>query len=783
LVYGGIQVFKMVLHRETTIVFKFLYIQAVITKNRTVIPACIYDKIANGVSYQISKINIETTNLTSCLLHKGERKMGQYSKRIRKFMSVAATAAILTAAAPTASAFTFKDVSVRYELAVDYLVREDITNGLSESTFGITEQIKRADAAVMIARALNLLGEEAPDAGFTDVPARAKKAVNTLKERGIINGKTSTRFGSDDTLTRGEMAIIVARAYQLKGEANVPFVDVNNRYMEYVKALIANDITQGKSETLFGTDQQITRGEFALFIFRAESPYNPVFIKVIHPEDITARTYMDVSLPTTVNFLMRGNNLEERMVGWEMVDYSEPGEYILHGDITGTDLKTSLKITIETTPEAINAKKADEIIASLPETITLEDEEKIKEARALVDEVLQRGSADMVEGFATLEKAEDTIKLLYAIKDVEEVIAAFPDTITMEDKVNVQAAREKVNAVLRMNAEAEISNIDKLEKAEQILLLATLKKQAEDAIEIISNPVTLDDAEKIEAARAKVDEVLKVDAGIEIKGLEVLKAAESSIETLKAAYVAEEAIGALPESITLEDRTAVEAAREKVNSAMELNKNVTIKGLSKLEAAEARIQELLIESAQVNLNSSHAKMNTNKTYQLTASITPGEVSDTFDITWTSDNPTVATVDNNGLVTSHSEGSAIITAELPNGKSAESMIEVSDRPELTFGHGTSQINNVIKSLSTSFYNLSENTVIVKKVEIYEGTTKKSEYSESELNNADIDTEISYSEKFSLGITYNYGGLIASNGVYVKYTVQSGEGIYEFKSVIK
>ncbi|MFL8939032.1 S-layer homology domain-containing protein [Rossellomorea oryzaecorticis] len=524
--------------------------------------------------------------------------MGQYSKRLRKFLSAAAIAATITAAVPTASAFTFKDVSVRYELAVDYLVREDITNGLSESKFGITEQIKRADAAVMIARALNLLGEQAPDAGFNDVPERAKDAVNILKQQGIINGKTSTRFGADDTLTRGEMAIIIARAYQLKGEAGVPFVDVNNRYMPFVKALIANDITQGKTATLFGTDQEITRGEFALFIFRSESPYNPVFIKVIEPEDITARTYMDVSLPN-VTLLMRGNNLEERSVGWEMIDYSEPGEYILHGDINGTDLKTSLKLTIETTPEAINAQKADDIIASLPETITLEDEEKIKEARYLVDEVLQRGSKDMIKNLSVLEKAEHSIKLLYAIEDAEEVIAALPDTITMKDKESVEAAREKVDSVLSMDAEAAISNIKKLEKAERTLLLTGLINEAEKAIEVISNPVTLDDAEAIETARAKVDEVLKVDPEATIKGIEHLDEAESEIVILKAVYQAEEAIAALPDTITLDHRSAVDAAREKVEAALALDENLAINGLGKLEAAEGRIQELLIESAQV----------------------------------------------------------------------------------------------------------------------------------------------------------------------------------------
>ncbi|MFL8939031.1 Ig-like domain-containing protein [Rossellomorea oryzaecorticis] len=176
-------------------------------------------------------------------------------------------------------------------------------------------------------------------------------------------------------------------------------------------------------------------------------------------------------------------------------------------------------------------------------------------------------------------------------------------------------------------------------------------------------------------------------------------------------------------------------------------------------------------------------MNTNKTYQLSAVITPEEAAGGLNVTWTSDNPAVATVDETGLVTSHEEGSAVITATLSNGNTAETVIEVSDRPMLTFGHGTSQINNVIKSLSTSFNNMSENTVIVKKVEIFEGTTKKSEYSQADLNNAGIDTEISQYEKFGISITYNYGGLLASNGVYVKYTVQSGQGTYEFKSVIK
>ncbi|MFP3472313.1 hypothetical protein R0J90_19865, partial [Micrococcus sp. SIMBA_144] len=82
--------------------------------------------------------------------------------------------------------------------------------------------------------------------------------------------------------------------------------------------------------------------------------------------------------------------------------------------------------------------------------------------RMLVDEVLQRGSEEMIKGLATLEKAEDTIELLYVIKDAEELIGSLPETITLDDQQEVEAAREKVDSIYGMDAEAEIPSIKKL---------------------------------------------------------------------------------------------------------------------------------------------------------------------------------------------------------------------------------------------------------------------------------------------------------------------------------
>ncbi|OZI13471.1 hypothetical protein CEW92_01160 [Bacillaceae bacterium SAS-127] len=211
--------------------------------------------------------------------------MGFQAKSYRKFIATAATATLVATAVTPAFAAGFADVSDRYKEAVDYLVKNDVTQGMTETNFGVQEQIKRVDAAVMLAKLLKLNTETAPDAGFVDVPKRATGAVNALKAKGIINGKTETTFGAEDTLTRGEMAIIIARAYELKDKADISkFTDVSDRYADSVAKLVAAGITEGKTATQFGTTAPITRGEFAIFAFRAETPA----VKEAKVESVTA---------------------------------------------------------------------------------------------------------------------------------------------------------------------------------------------------------------------------------------------------------------------------------------------------------------------------------------------------------------------------------------------------------------------------------------------------------------------------------------------------------------
>ncbi|ASS87137.1 hypothetical protein GLN3_08570 [Geobacillus lituanicus] len=199
--------------------------------------------------------------------------MAYQPKSYRKFAATTATAAMVASAvAPVASlAAGFTDVAPQYKEAVDFLVSTGATNGKTETQFGVYEQITRLDAAVILAKVLKLDVENAKDAGFTDVPKDRAKYVNALVEAGILNGKGDGKFGAYDNLSRVEMAKIVANAYKLEkqNDSALPFTDVNAKWAPFVKALYDNGVTSGKTPTSFGAYENITRGDFARFVFKA----------------------------------------------------------------------------------------------------------------------------------------------------------------------------------------------------------------------------------------------------------------------------------------------------------------------------------------------------------------------------------------------------------------------------------------------------------------------------------------------------------------------------------
>lgn len=209
--------------------------------------------------------------------------MAYQPKSYRKFVATAATATLVASAiAPVAGAASnFEDVAPKYKDAVDYLVNNNITQGTTPTTFGTHDNIKRGDLAIWLAKALKLDTASAPASGFEDTAGtRYDAAVSVLKAKGIVSGKSETSYAPSAYVTRGEMAIMLSRAYELSTDEKAPFTDMG-AYAPYINGLYAYEITTGKTPETFGTALNITRGDLAIFLKRAAEVVKEVKVESV----------------------------------------------------------------------------------------------------------------------------------------------------------------------------------------------------------------------------------------------------------------------------------------------------------------------------------------------------------------------------------------------------------------------------------------------------------------------------------------------------------------------
>lgn len=214
---------------------------------------------------------------------------------------MAASAAVIAVAsvsipANAESKHPFTDVGTNYEEAVSFLFENEILNGKTATQFGTQQALTRGDAAVILARTLGVDTELAPDAGFTDLNERVKGAVNGLAEYGIVSGVTETQFKPNDTLTRGAMAKFLALGFGLEeADEETPFTDVGGVFTPYINSLYVLGITSGKTETSYGTYMNITRGEFANLLYKTISYIiDNIYYLEIERAEVTSSTSFQI---------------------------------------------------------------------------------------------------------------------------------------------------------------------------------------------------------------------------------------------------------------------------------------------------------------------------------------------------------------------------------------------------------------------------------------------------------------------------------------------------------
>ena len=156
--------------------------------------------------------------------------------------------------------------------AVKWAVKSGVTNGLSDTMFGPYESCTRAQIVTFLWRAAGS-PEPKTASSFTDVSASAyyAKAVAWAVENGITNGMTETTFAPDATCTRGQSVTFLHRALKGTASGSVNFTDVpaNAFYTDAVNWAVANNVTNGTSNTTFSPNADCTRAEIVTFLYRA----------------------------------------------------------------------------------------------------------------------------------------------------------------------------------------------------------------------------------------------------------------------------------------------------------------------------------------------------------------------------------------------------------------------------------------------------------------------------------------------------------------------------------
>ena len=191
-----------------------------------------------------------------------------------------ASMVVAGAATAVAQGEGFSDVTEGvHKPAIDALAETGIFEGTlcGEDMFCPGEAIKRSDMAVWLIRALE--DEELPAAGttrFSDVDADQSWApyVERLAELEITVGcgREPLSYCPDTSVSRGQTATLLVRAFDLEAAGPAGFVDTEGSSHEAnIDALAAAGITVGctKDPLQFCTSGPVRRSQMATFLARA----------------------------------------------------------------------------------------------------------------------------------------------------------------------------------------------------------------------------------------------------------------------------------------------------------------------------------------------------------------------------------------------------------------------------------------------------------------------------------------------------------------------------------
>lgn len=138
-------------------------------------------------------------------------------KKAVSFLSVLLVVSLFIGSAIQGAALKDIREGQNFYSEISYLLNKNIITGYKDGTFRPGEKVTRAAAATMIGRALGFDGTQT-NSSFRDVSKEsfASGYIEEAVKGKIIKGFTDGTFRPNEEVTRGQMAIFIARAFELK---------------------------------------------------------------------------------------------------------------------------------------------------------------------------------------------------------------------------------------------------------------------------------------------------------------------------------------------------------------------------------------------------------------------------------------------------------------------------------------------------------------------------------------------------------------------------------------
>jgi hypothetical protein len=185
-------------------------------------------------------------------------------------VATATVLALLLAPAP-ADAATFEDTAgASYETAVEQLVEAGVLWGCTDDHFCPERDLTRGQLASILVRALDL--EPVGQARFDDTAGHPHEAtIATLAGHGITQGCSETSFCPDRSITRAQVATLLANAFELPAATSQHFDDAGPTHVDGINRVAEAGITSGCSARLtsFCGGDEVLRWQTAVFVARS----------------------------------------------------------------------------------------------------------------------------------------------------------------------------------------------------------------------------------------------------------------------------------------------------------------------------------------------------------------------------------------------------------------------------------------------------------------------------------------------------------------------------------